>query len=260
MGPRSPEDILALRRDRLAAKAPLIRRFQRHVRHTEFFDLPYRLFVPEDQSQPRPLVLFLHGLGEVGMDNTSQLAMYDGGTIWVEEQLAGRQEACYVLAPQCPRADDVRWSVDQLLCIGHLIQALMEKYPIDPKRIYATGLSLGGFGVWSINRLFPALFAALVPCCPACLMGLPGNNLIRDFDLEPCAAAMAGKALWMFHAADDESVPVEISRRLAALLKAQGTDFRYTEYPPELGYGHSCWRPAYADGEMRRWLFQQRLD
>ena len=259
-----PDEILEMRRQRLEAKRPLIDRYQAHIRHTEFFDLPYRLFVPESTGEKLPLVLFLHGLGEVGMDNVSQLAAYHGGTVWVEEQLAGRQEACFVLAPQCPRADDLRWSTEQLMCIGHLIRELMEIHPIDPKRIYVTGLSLGGFGTCSINRIFPGMFAALVPCCSAFLAGMPGNNVIRDFDIGPCAEAMLKKPVWFFHAEDDEAVPVSISRMLYDNLydlgRRPGEDFRYTEYPADLGYNHACWEPAYANAEMRAWLFRQKLD
>ncbi len=259
-----PDRILAMRRSRLEAKRPLIDRFEAHVQHTEFFDLPYRLFVPERSEKPLPLIVFFHGLGEVGMDNAVQLAMYDGGTVWVQEQLSGRQEPCFVLAPQCPRVDDMRWSVDQLLCVGHLLDRLLAQYPIDPRRIYLTGLSLGGFAVWTMARLFPGRFAALVPCCPACLFGPIGQSVIRDFDILPCAEAMVQTPLWMFHAGDDNQVSVEISRRmyteLLRLGKIPGPAFHYTEYPAERGYFHACWEPAYQDQTMRDWLFRQRLD
>ena len=53
--------------------------------------IPYRLHRPEDASsdEPRPLVIFLHGAGERGDDNQSQLRHFPDR--WIRESHLGRR-------------------------------------------------------------------------------------------------------------------------------------------------------------------------
>ena len=62
--------------------------------------------------------------------------------------------------------------------------------------------------------------------------------------------------IWIFHGAADPTVPVTESQKMDAALKAAGADVRYTEYP---GVGHNSWDKAYAEPELAKWLFEQRL-
>ncbi len=62
--------------------------------------------------------------------------------------------------------------------------------------------------------------------------------------------------VWIFHGADDPTVPVEESRKMTAALNAAGGIVRYTEFP---GVGHESWVPAYAEPELFPWLLQQKL-
>ena len=39
------------------------------------------------------------------------------------------------------------------------------KYPIDPDKVYLTGLSQGGFGTWATAAQHPEKFAAVAPVC-----------------------------------------------------------------------------------------------
>ncbi|MBY0525200.1 MAG: prolyl oligopeptidase family serine peptidase [Gemmataceae bacterium] len=215
--------------------------------------LPYRLLKPEDYDPKKayPLVLFLHGAGERGTDNDKQLVH------GVPDFVKNRKEyPCLLIAPQCPanvKWVDVDWGADShkqpaemtepMRLTLELIPALQKEFTIDTKRIYATGLSMGGYGVWDIVVRKPDLFAAAVPICG-------GGD-------EATAKQIAKLPVWAFHGAKDGAVKVSRSRNMIDALKKTGGEPKYTEYPNE---GHGSWVPAYRDAEMFKWLFAQKRE
>lgn len=246
-------------RDRKAREAWLPR-FRELVQESAGIRLRSRFFAPEAAPDQRyPLVVFLHGVGECGSDNTAPLLASAGGLIWVKAQDQGGLEPCFVLVPQCPLPiPGLRWEPEYLRLVGQTLDALEEQWPIDRNRIYVTGLSLGGYGVWNLIKMFPRRFAAAVTCCPACVKGTLLESTIDQEGLHSCAQVLRDIPLWLFHAQDDPAVSVAVTEQMAALLEGK-PDLRVTIYPAEAHYGHACWIPAYGDGEMRRWLFAQRL-
>lgn len=220
--------------------------------------VPYLLHVLETEK-PAPMVVMLHGIGGCGADNRGQLTDNDGLIDWISSVEEGKIDPCFILAPQCPLPiPNTRWELEYLELVGKTVDELAEQYPVDPKRIYIVGLSLGGYGVWNLNRMFPDKFAAVVSCCAACLTGTVPSNTIDYEMLEKCVAPLVNKPLWMFHAEDDMAVPVETTKIMAEkLTKAGKTDLHLTLYPAELGYNHFCWDHAFADPDMLAWLFRQ---
>ena len=221
--------------------------------------MPYRLYVPENLTPGKryPLVIFFHGAGERGTDNLAQLTAYDAAHVWVWDQQDGG-EPCFVLAPQMTGDG---WLEPPLLAASRIIDTVTAQYPIDSKRLYLTGMSMGGGACWRMNYMFPHRFAAVVPLCPHC-----GLNMQGEIDPEAIglvADSFVNKPLWLFHAEDDMVVTVETSRQLTAALERRGMirgkDFFYTEYPAACHYNHGCWDIAHADKAMRQWLFQQSL-
>lgn len=122
-----------------------------------------------------------------------------------------------------------------------LIASLQKEYRIDPKRLYITGLSMGGYGTWDVLARYPDLFAAAVPICG-------GGD-------ESTAARIAKIPIWAFHGALDTAVKVERSRNLIAALEKAGGKPLYTEYPDE---AHASGVPAYRAPVMMEWLFAQK--
>jgi predicted peptidase len=112
---------------------------------------------------------------------------------------------------------------------------------VDEKRIYLTGLSMGGYGAWELAMRQPTRFAALAPICG-------GGD-------ESQAAILKDIPVWAWHGDADPAVPVERSRRMIEAIKTAGGKPRYSELP---GVGHDSWTPAYtrADGVVP-WLFEQ---
>lgn len=215
--------------------------------------LPYRLLIPEnyDPRQAYPLVVFFHGAGQRGADNEAQLCFTPELFLRPENR---RQYPCFVLAVQCP-ADrqwvDTPWSApahtqpaqptEALAQVLRIMTRLDSEYNFDHQRLYALGLSMGGYAVWDVITRDPHLFAAAVPICG-------GADLAQ-------AGRIASLPLWVFHGALDEVVPPCRSRDMVAALRAAGGSPRYTEYPT---IGHGAWGPAAAEPELLPWLFAQR--
>jgi len=226
--------------------------------------MPYRLFVPEnyDPAKAYPLVLFLHGGGERGSDNEAQVMANQGATVWAKPE-AQAKHPCFVLAPQArntwdggftvTRGEDNKVSLGRVLDVStdlDMAEKVLEKviatYNIDKNRIYATGVSQGGFGVWNLNEKYPDLFAAMVPICG-------GGDPAQAYKLK-------NKPIWAFHAEGDPIIPVSYTRNMVSALRALGSSPLYTEYPKEtyiFPVAHFSWVLAYQTTEMRDWLFAQ---
>jgi predicted peptidase len=221
--------------------------------------LPYRLYVPDiNSSKYYPLILFLHGAGERGSDNKLQLMANRGAIVWAED-VVQTEHPCFVLAPQCPQTSswtelltsgDPFKSTPYLDMVYELILDIEKKYNnIDKRRIYSTGLSMGGFGTWTINIAHPKVFTAIVPICGG---GDPAK-----------ANLLVNKPIWAFHSEDDPVVDVAFSRNMVNALKKLGSNVKYTEYdkgvvaPPLAPMAHFSWVPAYNDQDMIEWLFLQ---
>jgi predicted peptidase len=210
--------------------------------------LSYRLMKPEnyDSKERYPLVVFLHGAGERGDDNEKQLIH---GVPEFAKPENRKKYPCFLVAPQCPEKKSwagfgkrvSREPSEQGRLVLELIAALEKEYSIDTKRIYLTGLSMGGFGTWDLLARRPDLFAAAVPVCGG---GDPET-----------AAKIAQVPIWVFHGAKDGAVKVDRSREMVKALEAAGGHPKYTEYPD---VGHDSWVPAYKDPEMMKWLFAQK--
>ncbi len=191
--------------------------------------LPYLRYVPEGQDYP--LLLFLHGSGERGGD------LEHVGNHGLPEILPHLPEKTLVLAPQCP--EGLRWT-DHLPHLSALLDETVTRYPVDPSRIYLTGLSMGGQGTWHLAAAQPERFAAAVPIC--------GRS-------NPSAASrLKDLPLWVFHGDDDDVVPLSESEKMVAALRAVESEVKLTVFP---GVGHDSWALAYTMSDMYSWLFSQ---
>ncbi len=216
--------------------------------------LPYRIYTPrpiEDETV-YPLIVFMHGAGERGSDNTTQLKHGVGSIIRFIERF---NQPAFVIAPQVADGHqwvDTPWSDDahvlpkspsasMSLLLG-LIDSVNQTLPIDRRRIYITGISMGGFGTWDLLMRRPDEFAAAIPICGG------GDetraHLIRDIPV------------WVFHGGDDQVVKTHRSRNMIEALEGVAGRPRYTEYP---GIGHDSWTVTYDNPEVLHWLFEQTL-
>jgi predicted peptidase len=198
----------------------------------------YVVFVPHDYKGDKeyPVILFLHGAGEKGTDGKKQAQTGLGNAIKKEEKKFG----FITVFPQAERgwganSDDAKRALD-------ILAEVQKEYKTDSKRVYLTGLSMGGFGTWGLAAKYPEKWAAIVPICGG---GDPKSaEKIKDV---PC---------WCFHGDADTAVKVDQSRAMVKALEAAGGKPKYTEYP---GVGHNSWDKAYATKELYEWLLMQKL-
>jgi len=198
----------------------------------------YVLFVPHDYTgeKPYPVILFLHGLGESGSDGQKQVK------VGLAPAIKG-QEKTFPFITIFPQSQKRTWqagSSDAKRALSILAEVEKE-YRVDPKRVYLTGLSMGGFGTWSLAKAEPERWAAIVPICG----GGNAKQVDKIKDL-PC---------WCFHGAADTVVRPQQSRTMIEALRAAGGQPKYTEYP---GVGHMSWDQAYATPELFTWLSEQK--
>jgi len=210
--------------------------------------LGYWLYSPSSERvQDPPLLLFLHGSGERGSDLEGVKVHGPPALIGHRKELAG----FVVVSPQCP--ENEWW---QSATLAALVDEVLADQPrIDRERVYVTGLSMGGYGVWSLIADYPDLFAAAVPICGG---GEP-NRLNPDSDFEPTfriesLAGVRELPIWAFHGEGDTVVPLEETVILVEALRELGSDVRLTTYP---GVGHDSWTRTYSDSEVYRWLLRQ---
>jgi len=198
----------------------------------------YVLFVPFDYGEKAyPVILFLHGSGESGSDGKKQAAQGLGNAIKKRE----KDFPCIVVFPQSQKRTWKADSDDSKRAL-EILELVQKEYKTDPKRVYLTGLSMGGYGTWALAAKYPDRWAAIVPICGG---GDPADaDKIKNI---PC---------WCFHGDADKAVLVERSRDMIAALKKAGGEPKFTEYP---GVPHNSWDKAYATPELWDWLLKQQL-
>ncbi len=214
----------------------------------------YRLLAPETvgQGQVYPLVLFLHGAGERGTDNRVQIKYLPA--LLAHDKY--RQEyPCFLVVPQCrpdrlwvetPRAYDRaaprQAPGPQMQIVINILGEVIHNHPVDPARLYLTGLSMGGYGSWDLGTRLADRWAAVAPICGG------GDELYAD--------RLTDVPVWAWHGDADEIVPVAKSRRMVEAIRHAGGQPKYTELP---GVGHDSWTPAYSSPTgLVPWMFAQR--
>ena len=239
-----------------------------------FFDeefelsMPYKLYVPKkyDRRKKYPLVVCLHGTGEVMEPLDAVLMKTQMATAFAEDSEAGRNE-CLVVVPKCnvrydeddnwttlnqfvkQRTDSPFWPMPHLTVAWRLIEKLKNDYKIDDRRLYLTGISSGAFGAYVLAMEHPDAFAALVPVAGAA-------NPAR-------IGALKHTPMWIFHSADDPViVPSYTLDPTLAALDGAGISYRVTRYPEKQIFwqsAHFCWEKVYKEEELKDWIFSQRI-
>ncbi|UPG95253.1 prolyl oligopeptidase family serine peptidase [Luteibacter aegosomatissinici] len=214
----------------------------------------YQVFIPADVKSHPAVVLFLHGSGERGDDNQKQMSQ--GLPPWLKEHM---DFPAVVVIPQAP--DDTEWTdkADADFAMAALEKSVKE-FDGDRKRLYLTGLSMGGYGSWQLAADHPDTFAAAAIICGG-IVPLPdpeGRQLYvhgvpKGQDPYTWVAQKIGKTpVWIFHGGDDNVVPTEESRKMNAALVKRGAVVKYSEFP---GVNHGSWMKAYATPDLWEWMF-----
>lgn len=198
----------------------------------------YTLTLPEgydaDKAKEWPLVVFLHGAGERG-DNLELLKKHGPPKLIA----AGKKIPAIVVSPQVPTGEF--WNPHG---VKALVDQVKKDYRVDAKRVYLTGISMGGFGTFDTITAYPDVFAAAIPIC-----GGAGINVVKF-------APLKDLPIWIFHGGKDPTVPVAYTEMAEKWFKRNGGggNVKVTIYPEAL---HDSWTQTYDNEEVWTWLFQQ---
>jgi predicted peptidase len=211
----------------------------------------YRLHTPEplDSTAKYPLILFLHGAGERGTNNSGQLK---NGIKHILAYTKANRCPAFIIAPQSPEKwVDTPWEADAhtmptsasgtMTGVIALVESMRSHPSVDRDRIYVTGISMGGFGTFDIVQRRSDLFAAALPICG-------GGDIAQ-------AGQLKDLPMWVVHGEKDNIVKVSRSRDMVAAITKAGGKPTYIEIP---GGNHFVWDRAYTDAQMMSWMFQQR--
>jgi len=187
--------------------------------------LNYRLYSPDEAAESaRPLIIWLHGMGEGGSDNRLQI-IGNKACNFGSEEIQAYFGGAYVAAPQCPDywAGGFNFGgrspyADDMIS---LIEEVIANNNVDPSRVYVGGCSMGGYMTWQTILAKPELFAAAFPVCAAYAPTEADAQLIAENDLP----------VWVVYSTDDTTVnPDEFPRASVAALEAADADVRVTEF------------------------------
>jgi predicted peptidase len=214
--------------------------------------LPYRLYRSEKAdtiTDALPLVVFLHGAGERGNDNVSQLTHCI--RFFLNDTITNNYPFLLV-APQCPKGKrwvNTDWSLPkhqmeskptaEMRGVLTIIDSLIESGTVDSTKVYICGLSMGGFGVWDALQRQPKRFAAAIAICGG---GDPAY-----------AAALKDIPIYIFHGMRDEIVTPLRSIQMYNALTHAGSHKAILVAYPELAHG--CWDKAFSTPGIFKWLF-----
>jgi predicted peptidase len=221
--------------------------------------LPFSLIQSFDTTslEKTTLIIFLHGAGERGMDNSSHMKV---GLPNLIKTLKKQGLKNYVVfAPQCPTNErwvnvdwtatshimkpEAHWPMTSALnVIDSLVGAIKN---LDDKRIYVTGLSMGGYGTWEMLQRRPEFFAAAIPICG-------GGDKLQ-------ASNLTKIPIWAFHGTKDKAVPVirttDMYQAIRTATKLNPLGIKMTLYENK---GHLIWNETYDNSEVIQWLLTQR--
>lgn len=197
-----------------------------------------------------PLILYLHGASARGDTFANHASM--GLPAHIRE--APVNENFLLLSPLCPQG--IEWK-DSAMCdaVNELVDSVASFYSVDKRRMYVTGVSMGGLGCWMMCARNPGKWAASVPMCG-------GGNPVY-------AKLVKDVPMWFFHSEDDNVIGVEETTRLVEALQAeQGAEVKFTKYKESTEHpaaqswmvGHNVWTKAYSSKDTWAWLLKHKLD
>lgn len=204
--------------------------------------MPFALFLPKsydvDKTRRYPMILFLHGAGEGGVD-------LNGVFIHGPCGVASRTPAMLQNLPfiVCSPQSTQGWSPLMIQTVTSLLRSLPEKYRIDRDRITVTGLSMGGLGSWAALADAPDIYGAAAPICARAWA-----------EPKALANALQNRSIWSIVGGADDSAFVNGASIMYTALCSVGADASLTVIP---GVGHGVWEQFYNNPIFYHWIARQ---
>ena len=211
-------------------------------------NIGYLEYLPQGYSSNSnlyPLVISLHGIKEKGTTSTDPATLKSSvqrvANVGLPKYVKyGAQYDFILVSPQLKTSYGT-WPASYVMdVINHVKKTLR----IDPKRIYITGLSLGGFGVWTTIGAYPEVFAGAVPICAG------GNAMTKA-----CAIAAQDVPVWGFHGDKDYIVSYTVTTRMVNAINAcTPTPSPLAKATLFAGMGHVIWDKVYNETNALDWM------
>lgn len=196
----------------------------------------YYAVAPPTGAGPHGLVLTLHG---AAVEAIGQARAYRA------------KEDLWIVAPTNRRPFGFDWEDWGRLDTIEVLDLVLDRYPVDPRRVYLTGHSMGGHGTWHLGVTFPGRFAAIGPSAGWISFAHYGGRRRSQEALTPKEDAvlrgaspgrtldlvqnLRGVGVYVLHGSNDDNVPVSQARVMRQVLGQFHSDFAYHEEP---GKGH----------------------
>lgn len=201
-----------------------------------------------DTTKTWPTIIFLHGSGERGSGSLNDLKK----TIANGPAKVLKDGKFLIL---CPQTNSWSWRTVKTLRdpvtnttykvkvndANKFVEWALQHYRIDPKRVYITGLSMGGEGVWFAMADNPSLYAAGAPVCG------------RASRTEGGTVQKGGVKVWAFHGDADKSIGIQAGLNPILGMRTAGGSPTWTVYP---GVGHNCWDVTYKNMALYPWFLK----
>lgn len=202
----------------------------------------YYTYLPKDYSTDRkfPLLIFLHGMGELGNGATDLPKLLRSGPMkliangtFPESFVVNKESFSFIVfAPQF-----IRWPWPGTT--QTIIDYAVKKYAVDTTRIYLAGLSMGGGALWECignNTVYARKIAAVLPVC--------GASLADSLKAQTIAAA--NLPVWATHNEGDKTVTVEYTFKYIQYINAAPVPpvpkARMTIFPEQ---SHNAWTKTF---------------
>ena len=207
------------------------------VRQASPYSYDYFLHFPKgysDFAEPSPLIIFLHGAGEAGKDIRELNGLNPFRDV---RHHVSTEDFPYLVA--CPVTTFRGWDSEQIVAfLDELLEDTRFRYRIDPKRIYLTGISMGGYGTFQVAMDYPDRFTGIIPLAGGC-------------DLKQ-ADQLLSVPVWAFHGEEDDVIRYENSQEFMAELQRLGhPNSHFTLLP---GCGHGITETVYLRSEIYHWM------
>lgn len=196
-------------------------------------------------SNNYPLVISLHGIKEKGTTSTDPALLKSSvarvANVGLPKYVKyGAQYPFILISPQL-KSSMGSWPAAYVLDVINYVKKYLR---VDPKRVYITGLSLGGKGVWTTVAAYPEVFAGAIPICA-------GGNALAS----ACKIAAENVPIWGFHGDADYVVSYTVTTKMVAAINA------CTPKPSPLakatlfaGAGHVIWDKVYNNTNALDWM------